>query len=81
MLYIHGHVSVVITTPRPIAAAAASAIIITALNNAEPAATTAADADYETAFKKLQRDAEERLEEKVNELMKNIDTVGSSGTK
>ena len=36
------------------------------------------DINYEESFKKLQKEAEERLEDKVNELMKNIDTVGSA---
>ncbi len=37
----------------------------------------AEDADYEAQFKKLQQEAEIRLEEKVQELMKNVETVGS----
>ena len=37
-----------------------------------------AEPNYEESFKKLQKEAEERLEDKVNELMKNIDTVGSA---
>jgi hypothetical protein len=41
--------------------------------NAEPS-----DTNYEESFKKLQKEAEERLEDKVNELMKNIDTVGAA---
>lgn len=34
------------------------------------------DVDYEAQFKKLQSEAEDRLEEKVEDLMKNIETVG-----
>ncbi|KAL3763422.1 hypothetical protein ACHAWU_001995 [Discostella pseudostelligera] len=37
----------------------------------------AEDADYEAQFKKLQQEAEDRLEEKVQELMKNVDNVGA----
>ena len=40
-------------------------------------AIRAEDVDYEAAFKKLQKEAEERLDDKVEELMKNIDTVGT----
>ncbi len=36
----------------------------------------AEDRNYEAEFNKLQKEAEERLDEKVAELMKNIDTVG-----
>ena len=36
------------------------------------------DVDYEAQFKKLQSEAEERLEEKVEDLMKNIETVGQN---
>ncbi|KAL3774042.1 hypothetical protein ACHAW5_003957 [Stephanodiscus triporus] len=41
-------------------------------------AIKAEDVDYEAQFKKLQKEAEERLDDKVEELMKNIDTVGTS---
>ena len=34
------------------------------------------DVDYEAQIKKLQKDAEERMDDKVEELMKNIETVG-----
>ena len=34
------------------------------------------DVDYEAQFKKLEKEAEERLDDKVNELMSNIETVG-----
>lgn len=34
------------------------------------------DVDYEAQFKKLEKEAEERLDDKVNELMRNIETVG-----
>ncbi|KAL7437924.1 hypothetical protein ACHAXH_006056 [Discostella pseudostelligera] len=37
----------------------------------------AEDADYEAQFKKLQQEAEDRLEEKVQELIKNVDNVGA----
>ena len=36
------------------------------------------DVDYEAQFKKLQSEAEDRLEEKVEDLMKNIETVGQN---
>jgi hypothetical protein len=36
----------------------------------------AEDADYEKEFAKLQKEAEERLDDKVAELMTNIETVG-----
>jgi len=36
----------------------------------------AEDRNYEAEFNKLQKEAEERLDEKVAELMKNIDSVG-----
>ena len=35
-----------------------------------------AEIDFDAEIKKLQTEAEERLDEKVEELMKNIDTVG-----
>ncbi|KAL7432742.1 hypothetical protein ACHAXM_003248 [Skeletonema potamos] len=35
-----------------------------------------AETDYEAKFEKLQKEAEERLDDKVEELMKNIETVG-----
>lgn len=38
----------------------------------------AEDVDYEAQFTKLQKEAEERLDEKVEELMKNIETVGQN---
>eukprot|EP00571_Detonula_confervacea_P017333 CAMPEP_0172299656 /NCGR_PEP_ID=MMETSP1058-20130122/1904_1 /TAXON_ID=83371 /ORGANISM="Detonula confervacea, Strain CCMP 353" /LENGTH=69 /DNA_ID=CAMNT_0013009177 /DNA_START=138 /DNA_END=347 /DNA_ORIENTATION=- len=38
----------------------------------------AEDVDYEAQFNKLQKEAEERLDEKVEELMKNIETVGQN---
>jgi len=34
------------------------------------------DKDYEAELKKLQKDAEERLDDKVSDLMKNIEKVG-----
>ena len=36
------------------------------------------DVDYESQFKKLEKEAEERLDDKVEELMKNIETVGQN---
>eukprot|EP00804_Cyclotella_cryptica_P019367 CCRYP_018960-RA/>CCRYP_018960-RA protein AED:0.23 eAED:0.23 QI:171/1/1/1/0/1/2/654/93 len=36
----------------------------------------AEDTDYEKEFAKLQKEAEERLDDKVAELMSNIETVG-----
>lgn len=41
-------------------------------------AIRAEDVDYEAQFTKLQKEAEERLDEKVEELMKNIETVGQN---
>jgi hypothetical protein len=41
-------------------------------------AVRAEDVDYEAQFKKIQKEAEERLDDKVEEMMKNIDAVGSS---
>ncbi|KAL3816573.1 hypothetical protein ACHAXA_003813 [Cyclostephanos tholiformis] len=41
-------------------------------------AIRAEDVDYEAQFKKLQKEAEERLDDKVEELMRNIDTVGTT---
>ena len=38
----------------------------------------AEDVDYEAQFNKLQKEAEERLDDKVEELMKNIETVGQN---
>eukprot|EP00579_Thalassiosira_antarctica_P001264 CAMPEP_0201865672 /NCGR_PEP_ID=MMETSP0902-20130614/486_1 /ASSEMBLY_ACC=CAM_ASM_000551 /TAXON_ID=420261 /ORGANISM="Thalassiosira antarctica, Strain CCMP982" /LENGTH=69 /DNA_ID=CAMNT_0048390481 /DNA_START=86 /DNA_END=295 /DNA_ORIENTATION=+ len=38
----------------------------------------AEDVDYQAQFTKLQKEAEERLDEKVEELMKNIETVGQA---
>lgn len=38
----------------------------------------AEDPDYEAQFDKLQKEAEERLDDKVEELMKNIETVGQN---
>eukprot|EP00574_Skeletonema_japonicum_P013795 CAMPEP_0201713664 /NCGR_PEP_ID=MMETSP0593-20130828/424_1 /ASSEMBLY_ACC=CAM_ASM_000672 /TAXON_ID=267983 /ORGANISM="Skeletonema japonicum, Strain CCMP2506" /LENGTH=68 /DNA_ID=CAMNT_0048202839 /DNA_START=56 /DNA_END=262 /DNA_ORIENTATION=- len=37
-----------------------------------------AEPDYDAKFEKLQKEAEERLDDKVEELMKNIDTVGQN---
>ena len=39
-------------------------------------AVRAEDTDYEKEFAKLQKEAEERLDDKVAELMSNIETVG-----
>ena len=39
-------------------------------------AVFAEDVDYEAQFTKMQKEAEERLDDKVEELMKNIETVG-----
>lgn len=36
----------------------------------------AEDTDYEKEFAKLQKEAEERIDDKVAELMSNIETVG-----
>ena len=50
-------------------------------NHCRPAVRTAIraeDVDYEAQFNKLQKEAEERLDEKVEELMKNIETVGQN---
>lgn len=35
-----------------------------------------AEPDYDAKFDKLKKEAEERLDDKVEELMKNIETVG-----
>ena len=35
-----------------------------------------AEPDYDAQFDKLQKEAEDRLDDKVEELMKNIETVG-----
>ena len=40
-------------------------------------AIRAEEMNYEAEMKKLQKDAEVRLEETVEELMRNIDTVGT----
>ena len=50
------------------------------MNNRQrmPTAVRAEDVDYEAQFKKLQSEAEDRLDEKVEELMKNIETVGQN---
>ena len=37
-----------------------------------------AEPDYDAKFEKLQKEAEERLDDKVEELMKNIETVGQN---
>ena len=37
-----------------------------------------AEPNYEADMAKLQKEAEERLDEKVEELIKNIDTVGQN---
>jgi len=41
-------------------------------------AVFAEDVDYEAQFTKMQKEAEERLDDKVEELMKNIETVGQN---
>jgi len=41
-------------------------------------AIRAEDVDYEAQMNKLQQEAEERLDDKVEELMKNIETVGQN---
>lgn len=38
----------------------------------------AEEPDFEAQFDKLQKEAEERLDDKVEELMKTIDTVGQN---
>ena len=55
-------------------------VLLSMYNNRQrmPTAVRAEDVDYEAQFKKLQSEAEDRLDEKVEELMKNIETVGQN---
>jgi len=43
---------------------------------AEPATTAGEDKNWEVEISKLQTEAEARLDAKIDELMKNIETVG-----
>eukprot|EP00585_Thalassiosira_rotula_P012777 CAMPEP_0196129528 /NCGR_PEP_ID=MMETSP0910-20130528/162_1 /TAXON_ID=49265 /ORGANISM="Thalassiosira rotula, Strain GSO102" /LENGTH=69 /DNA_ID=CAMNT_0041388639 /DNA_START=85 /DNA_END=294 /DNA_ORIENTATION=+ len=58
------------------AIASASAFVPAPRASVSRTVVKAEDVDYEAQFTKLQKEAEERLDEKVEELMKNIETVG-----
>ncbi|KAL7546708.1 hypothetical protein ACHAWF_010035 [Thalassiosira exigua] len=59
-----------------LAAVASASAFVPAPRPVARTALSAEDVDYEAQFGKLQKEAEERLDEKVEELMKNIETVG-----
>eukprot|EP01082_Thalassiosira_pseudonana_P013689 g12303.t1 g12303 contig6:1659222-1659728(+) len=56
--------------------ASASAFMPVSRPSVSRTVVRAEDADYEKEFAKLQKEAEERLDDKVAELMTNIETVG-----
>lgn len=58
------------------AIASASAFVPASRPQVSRTVVRAEDVDYEAQFNKLQKEAEERLDDKVEELMKNIETVG-----
>ncbi|EJK77009.1 hypothetical protein THAOC_01189 [Thalassiosira oceanica] len=60
------------------AIASASAFVPAPRPAVSRTAVFAEDVDYEAQFTKMQKEAEERLDDKVEELMKNIETVGQN---
>eukprot|EP00581_Thalassiosira_minuscula_P009747 CAMPEP_0183709724 /NCGR_PEP_ID=MMETSP0737-20130205/5712_1 /TAXON_ID=385413 /ORGANISM="Thalassiosira miniscula, Strain CCMP1093" /LENGTH=69 /DNA_ID=CAMNT_0025937895 /DNA_START=127 /DNA_END=336 /DNA_ORIENTATION=- len=60
------------------AIASASAFVPAPRQSVSRTVVRAEDVDYEAQFNKLQKEAEERLDDKVEELMKNIETVGQN---
>eukprot|EP00804_Cyclotella_cryptica_P031152 CCRYP_011752-RA/>CCRYP_011752-RA protein AED:0.02 eAED:0.02 QI:239/1/1/1/1/1/2/656/71 len=58
------------------AVASASAFVPAPRSTVSRTVIRAEDTDYEKEFAKLQKEAEERLDDKVAELMSNIETVG-----
>ncbi|KAL9184000.1 hypothetical protein ACHAXT_002086 [Thalassiosira profunda] len=61
-----------------LAAIASASAFVPAPRPAVRTAIRAEDVDYEAQLNKLQKEAEERLDDKVEELMKNIETVGQN---